>query len=78
MFIANIRKTSNVVSWIKATLNILKKEWPKIDTWRINKFLSLVREVFVNILNFMKKKKWKIKVITLVNAPIVDELFIDN
>ena len=32
-------------NFIRAAMNILNKEWNKIDKWRVNKFLYIVRQI---------------------------------
>ena len=33
--------------FIRAAMNILNREWNKIDKWRVNKFLYIVRQIHI-------------------------------
>ena len=48
--------------WLKAGLNILSKEWNKIDYCRINKFMYLVNRLLKEIMKIFNDKKWTYKV----------------
>lgn len=48
--------------WFKSGLNILNKEWNKIDYYRINKFMYLVNKLMTDIMSIIKEKKWTYKV----------------
>ncbi|KAM3141050.1 hypothetical protein pb186bvf_006851 [Paramecium bursaria] len=46
-------------SYIKAMIYVLNKEWEKIDYWRINKFMLLVREIIEEIFKYLSSSNWK-------------------
>ena len=40
--------------WFQACLYILNKHWDKIDNFRIDKFLALLRHMFAQVLGYLK------------------------
>ena len=46
-------------SYIKAMIYVLNKEWEKIDYWRINKFMLLVREIIEEMFKYLSSSNWK-------------------
>ncbi|EGR33505.1 nucleolar protein, putative [Ichthyophthirius multifiliis] len=61
----NQQKLESILLWIQATFSIMNKEWSKIDYWRVNKFQSLIRKIFIQIVRFLQKKKYNQDVINL-------------
>ena len=41
-------------AWFEASLYILNKHWHKVDNFRIDKFLALLRHMFSQVLIFIK------------------------
>lgn len=54
--------TNYLIIWIAAAFSILNKEWIKIDYYRINKFLSLVRFLLRYIFIYWRTQKWNSEV----------------
>jgi Nucleolar protein,Nop52 len=62
--------------WIKASLNVLKKEWNQIDYYRINKFMYLANQILIQILQNLKKKKWNYKVKLTIELKRIENFLI--
>ena len=41
--------------WIKSLFQVLSKKWENIDYHRMNKFLMLIRQIFIQILKYCSK-----------------------
>lgn len=61
--------------WIKAGYSVLKKEWNKIDYYRMNKFMSLVRNLFKYMLLSFAEEKWRLEPIQQHNTVLREEIF---
>ena len=57
-----LAKNDSPLEFFKAGLNILSKEWNKIDYYRLNKFLYLVNSLLRASFEALKFKKWAYKV----------------
>ena len=42
-------------AWFEASLYIMNKHWHKVDNFRIDKYLALIRHMFSELLTFMKE-----------------------
>ena len=42
-------------AWFEASMYILNKHWHKVDNFRIDKFLALLRHMFSQMLSFIKQ-----------------------
>ena len=57
-----LAKNDSPFEFLKAGLNILSKEWSKIDYYRLNKFLYLVTSLLRASFEALKCQKWAYKV----------------
>ena len=62
VFSVSTMKFEAVSLWMRACFSILKKEWDKIDYWRVNKFSSLVRKTITAFLRYLRKKGFNLAV----------------
>ncbi len=62
-------------NFIRSGLNILNKEWNKIDKWRINKFLYIVRVLHKKSFECLMNLKNKSKICELINLIYFQEVF---
>ncbi|CAD7964223.1 unnamed protein product [Amoebophrya sp. A25] len=53
--------------WMGAFLEVMQTEWPKLDTWRMNKFLLMVRIQMAEMFSFVQKQDWESEVIESLN-----------
>jgi hypothetical protein len=61
-------------NFIRSGLNILSKEWNKIDKWRINKFLYMVRVLHLKSFECLMHLKNKSKMVEIINHIYFDEI----
>ena len=49
--------------WFQACLYILNKHWDKVDNFRIDKFLALLRLMFAQVLTYLKSTDYESKAV---------------
>jgi len=50
-----IKSAERKQQWFQAGLYILNKHWDKVDNFRIDKFLALLRLLFAQVLTYVKE-----------------------
>lgn len=48
----------SVIPFYRAFWDIIIKQWPEMDKWRLDKYLMLIRRVVRHTLIFLQKQKW--------------------
>lgn len=54
---------SSVVPFYHAFWDIMIKEWPQVDKWRVDKFLLLIRRVVRHMFKFLSLQNWDLSLI---------------
>ena len=54
-----LSSSSHKKQWFQAGLYILNKHWDKVDNFRIDKFLALLRHLFAQALLFLKETAYE-------------------
>ncbi|XP_055733875.1 ribosomal RNA processing protein 1 homolog B-like isoform X1 [Salvelinus fontinalis] len=60
----NFQNTQSQFMFLETFLQTIKREWTGIDRLRMDKFFQLVRFVFRNTFEMMKRKEWETSVVT--------------
>ncbi|XP_071210539.1 ribosomal RNA processing protein 1 homolog B-like isoform X1 [Salvelinus alpinus] len=60
----NFQTTQSQFMFLETFLQTIKREWTGIDRLRMDKFFQLVRFVFRNTFEMMKRKEWETSVVT--------------
>ena len=63
--------------WFQASMYILNKHWDKVDNFRIDKFLALVRHMFSQVLAYLKSTNYEASAISWLQG-LLDKLFSDS
>ena len=63
--------------WFQACLYILNKHWDKVDNFRIDKFLALLRHMFSQVLGFIKSTGYAQSDLEWLQG-VMQKLFLDN
>lgn len=72
-----ISSTERKQQWFQACLYILNKHWDKVDNFRIDKFLALLRHMFAQVLGHLKATGYEQESISWLQG-LLDKLFRDN
>ncbi|XP_041699647.1 ribosomal RNA processing protein 1 homolog B isoform X2 [Coregonus clupeaformis] len=71
----NFQNIQSQFLFLETFLQTIKREWTGIDRLRMDKFFQLVRFVFKNTFEMMKRKEWETSVVTrfleLLNAQVL-------
>ena len=63
--------------WFQACLYILNRHWDKVDNFRIDKFLALLRCMFAQVLEYLKEVEYAKETVEWLQG-ILDKLFADS
>ena len=63
--------------WFKACLYILNKHWDKVDNFRIDKFLALLRHMFSQCMTFLKENDYSQDLVEWFQA-LLNKVFNDS
>lgn len=63
--------------WFQACLYILNKHWDKIDNFRIDKFLALLRHMFAQVLGYLKSTGYEHGPVQWLQG-LLQKLFMDQ
>ena len=72
-----IQNSENKQQWFTACLYILNKHWDKVDNFRIDKFLALLRHMFSQVLSYLKSTGYSESAVTWLHS-LLDKLFQEN
>ena len=62
--------------WFQACMYILNKHWDKVDNFRIDKYLALLRHMFSQVLAYLKSTGYEAKAVAWLQG-LLDKLFGD-
>lgn len=65
------------MQWFQACIYILNKHWDKVDNFRIDKFLALLRHMFAQAIIFLKSTGYKAEYVSWLTG-LMSKLFNDN
>ena len=74
---AGMGKVEHKKQWFQACMYILNKHWDKVDNFRIDKFLALLRNMFSQVLAFLKETNYDQSHIDWLTG-MLEKLFLDN
>ena len=63
--------------WFQACIYILNKHWDKVDNFRIDKFLALLRHMFSQVLGYIMSTGYEAESVQWLQG-MLDKLFSDN
>ena len=61
---AGIKNGERQQQWFQASLYILNKHWDKVDNFRIDKFLALLRHMFSQAMSYIKSTGYSTESVT--------------
>ena len=60
--------------FVKTFFHTIRREWGKMDKYRVDKFYTLIRLYIHEVFEYMAKRHWNIGIIRLFNDTIFDEV----